>query len=49
MISCNLQGGKEVTDAAEFMRACLHLNPNERFSAADLEDHPWLEQASMSC
>ena len=49
MINCGLLRGREVDDAAEFIRACLHLNPNERFSAADLEDHRWLDPAFMSC
>ena len=35
----------EVFPAAEFIRACLHLNPEERSSAADLDAHPWLENA----
>ncbi|KAH0826202.1 hypothetical protein J3R83DRAFT_5642 [Lanmaoa asiatica] len=30
----------EVVPAARFIRACLHLNPEERSSATDLEAHP---------
>ncbi|KDR77477.1 hypothetical protein GALMADRAFT_65792 [Galerina marginata CBS 339.88] len=39
----------EVIPAANFIRACLHLNPEERSSASDLEAHPWLETAYMCC
>ncbi len=39
----------EVTSAARFIRACLHLNPQERSSAKDLVAHPWLENAYMCC
>ncbi|KDR77473.1 hypothetical protein GALMADRAFT_65701 [Galerina marginata CBS 339.88] len=39
----------EVIPAANFIRACLHLNPKERSSASDLEAHPWLETAYMCC
>jgi serine/threonine-protein kinase SRPK3 len=39
----------EVIPAANFLRACLHLNPEERSSASDLEAHPWLETAYMCC
>lgn len=39
----------EATPAAEFIRACLHLNPNERSSATDLVAHPWLKKAFMCC
>ena len=39
----------EVVPAAEFIRACLHLNPEERSSARDLMAHPWLKKAFMSC
>jgi serine/threonine-protein kinase SRPK3 len=37
----------EVPSAVEFIRACLHLDPEERSSAADLDAHPWLEKAYM--
>ena len=38
-----------VVPAAEFIRACLHLNPEERSSARDLMAHPWLAKAFMCC
>jgi serine/threonine-protein kinase SRPK3 len=37
----------EVIPAANFIRACLHLNPEERSPASDLELHPWLETAVL--
>ncbi|KAF8902208.1 kinase-like protein [Gymnopilus junonius] len=39
----------EVGPAASFIRACLHLNPEERSSARELEIHPWLANAYMCC
>jgi serine/threonine protein kinase len=39
----------EATSAAAFISVCLHLDPEERSSASDLLDHPWLEMAHMSC
>jgi serine/threonine-protein kinase SRPK3 len=39
----------EATSAAAFIGVCLHLDPEERSSASDLLDHPWLEMAHMSC
>lgn len=30
---------------ASFLKACLHLNPANRASAAELLQHPWLEGA----
>ena len=39
----------EAVPAAGFIRACLHLNPEERSLARDLLAHPWLEKAFMSC
>lgn len=39
----------EAAPAAAFIRSCLHLNPEERASASDLEVHPWLERAFMCC
>jgi serine/threonine-protein kinase SRPK3 len=39
----------EAASAADFIRACLHLDPEERSSASDLLDHPWLEMADMCC
>jgi serine/threonine-protein kinase SRPK3 len=39
----------DAAHAAAFIRACLHLNPEERSTALDLLHHPWLETAYMCC
>jgi len=39
----------DATAAGSFVRACLHLDPDERPSASDLCGHPWLENAYMCC
>lgn len=39
----------DAAHAAAFIRACLHLNPEERFTAVDLLRHPWLETAYICC
>jgi serine/threonine-protein kinase SRPK3 len=39
----------DAAHAAAFIRACLHLNPEERSTAVDLLHHPWLEMAYMCC
>jgi serine/threonine-protein kinase SRPK3 len=39
----------EVIPAANFLCACLHLNPEERSFTSDLEAHTWLETAYMCC
>lgn len=39
----------EIGPAAEFIRACLHLNPQERPSAATLRNHSWLKKAFVPC
>ncbi|OJA19610.1 hypothetical protein AZE42_13233 [Rhizopogon vesiculosus] len=39
----------EAASAAAFIRACLHLDSEERSSASDLRDHPWLEMAYICC
>jgi serine/threonine-protein kinase SRPK3 len=44
MINCGLPEA-EVAPAAEFIRACLHLDLNDRSSAAHLAAHPWLKKA----
>lgn len=36
---------KDSKAAAEFIAACLHLDPSEQPSASDLMDHAWLEGA----
>ena len=48
MVHYDLPEG-EIAPAAEFIRACLHLNPDseERPSTADLDAHLWLENAFM--
>ncbi|KAH0835718.1 kinase-like protein [Lanmaoa asiatica] len=35
----------EVQSAAEFIRACIHLDPGARPSARELQLHPWLKDA----
>jgi serine/threonine protein kinase len=35
----------EVTSTAAFISVCLRLDPEERPSASDISDHPWLEMA----
>lgn len=37
---------EESQAAAEFISACLHLDPSQRLSASDLLHHPWLEGAN---
>jgi len=37
----------DVAHAGAFIRACLHLNPEERSTAVNLLHHPWLETAYM--
>jgi serine/threonine-protein kinase SRPK3 len=39
----------DAAHAAAFIRACLHLNPEERSTAVDLLHHPWLETAYICC
>jgi serine/threonine-protein kinase SRPK3 len=39
----------EATSAAAFISVCLRLDPEERSSASDVLDHPWLEMAYMCC
>ena len=38
----------EVEPVADFIRACLRLDPLQRPSARELEEHPWLSKA-FSC
>ena len=35
----------DVPAAADFLRACLHLNPARRSSAEELLSHPWVVSA----
>jgi len=35
--------------AVEFVRACLHLDPDERPSALDLDNVPWFYDAYYTC
>ncbi|KAI0784875.1 kinase-like domain-containing protein [Abortiporus biennis] len=35
----------EIKPAADFILACIHLDPRQRPSAEELQDHPWLENA----
>lgn len=44
----NAVPGDEVDSIADFIRACLRLDPLQRPSARELEDHPWLAKA-FSC
>ena len=37
----------DVRNAAEFIRACLHLDPEQRPSAAALMAHQWVSGAYM--
>jgi len=39
----------EAASAAAFIRACLHLDSEERSSASDLLNHPWLEMTYICC
>ena len=45
MMNYGLPEAEVAAAAARFIRACLHLNPQERTSANDLMAHPWLENA----
>ena len=38
---------QDAASAAVFIRACLQLNAEERLTAVDLLDHPWLEMAYL--
>ncbi|KAG1852680.1 kinase-like protein [Suillus subluteus] len=48
MIDCSLPEA-EAAAAAAFIHACLHLDPEERFSASDLLHHPWMRSAYTCC
>jgi serine/threonine-protein kinase SRPK3 len=39
----------EATSTAAFLSVCLRLDPEERPSASDIPNHPWLEMAYMCC
>ncbi|KAG1817245.1 uncharacterized protein BJ212DRAFT_1299388 [Suillus subaureus] len=46
MIKSSLSEAEAAATTA-FIHACLHLDPEERFSVSDLLEHPWLESAYM--
>lgn len=37
----------DIGPAADFIRACLKLDPEERLSAEKLREHPWLEKVVL--
>ena len=41
----NALAADDITPAAEFIAACLSLDPSSRPSASDLMRHPWVKDA----
>ncbi len=39
----------EISPAADFIRGCLHPNPQSHSPAAELRTHPWVKKAFMCC
>jgi len=42
MMNYGMQEADAVT-AGGFIRACLHLDPDERASVGQLVEHPWMD------